>query len=386
MTLVRRHDHFTRARFRDLVLKAFPESRFGAFEAHYVPHGDRVLGLQHRSRRGSRGSAQRTGSSPTTSPSPRVDSAASQRRPVPRTDRATTCGAAHASSGKGELPCSRRRWCSSGSPATLARSSGCTTDSIVTTVRSRSRSKAGVEANVLRARRARRSACTSRRPTHPSKRAAGSSRRRRTGGQSACPVVEPLLVHVLPSPPGAESRLRRVRRARARPPTRLAASPPTPADAPQPRAIRRDRTGDRVSTACRAGRRRSGLGGISRESSGTHSPSTPSTSSTPCRRTPQATFHPAAEIDDAARTDELHDDGHDHLARAARELLVVREELSGELVLHHAYADVGGGAAHDVREIGVAGELVRLLAEKERLARTRTVVREPRHLPPAGPR
>jgi ubiquinone/menaquinone biosynthesis C-methylase UbiE len=48
MTLVRRHDHFTRARFRSLVTTAFPETRFGAFEAHYVPGADRVLGVQHR--------------------------------------------------------------------------------------------------------------------------------------------------------------------------------------------------------------------------------------------------------------------------------------------------------------------------------------------------
>ena len=48
MTLVRRHDHFTRTRFRDLVLNAFPHARFGAFEAHYIPHGDHLLGLQHR--------------------------------------------------------------------------------------------------------------------------------------------------------------------------------------------------------------------------------------------------------------------------------------------------------------------------------------------------
>jgi ubiquinone/menaquinone biosynthesis C-methylase UbiE len=48
MTLVRRHDHFTRVRFRALVEQVFPEARFGAFEAHYVPHADHVLGLQHR--------------------------------------------------------------------------------------------------------------------------------------------------------------------------------------------------------------------------------------------------------------------------------------------------------------------------------------------------
>ncbi len=48
MTLVRRHDHFTRNRFRGLVEQVFPDARFGAFEAHFVPHGDHLLGLQHR--------------------------------------------------------------------------------------------------------------------------------------------------------------------------------------------------------------------------------------------------------------------------------------------------------------------------------------------------
>jgi SAM-dependent methyltransferase len=47
MTLVRRHDHFTRTRFRGLVETEFPEARFGAFEAHFVPYADRILGLQH---------------------------------------------------------------------------------------------------------------------------------------------------------------------------------------------------------------------------------------------------------------------------------------------------------------------------------------------------
>ena len=41
MTLLRGHDHFRTARFRELVLAAFPSTRFGAFEAHFVPglHG-----------------------------------------------------------------------------------------------------------------------------------------------------------------------------------------------------------------------------------------------------------------------------------------------------------------------------------------------------------
>jgi ubiquinone/menaquinone biosynthesis C-methylase UbiE len=48
MTLVRRHQHFTRRRFHDLVLSVFPEARLGAFEAHFVPGATRVLGLQER--------------------------------------------------------------------------------------------------------------------------------------------------------------------------------------------------------------------------------------------------------------------------------------------------------------------------------------------------
>ena len=48
MTLVRRHDHFTRTRFRGLVETGLPDTRFGAFEAHFVPHADHVLGLQHK--------------------------------------------------------------------------------------------------------------------------------------------------------------------------------------------------------------------------------------------------------------------------------------------------------------------------------------------------
>jgi ubiquinone/menaquinone biosynthesis C-methylase UbiE len=48
MTLVRRHDHFTRDRFRSLVTAAFPTARFGAFEAHYVPGATRLLGVQER--------------------------------------------------------------------------------------------------------------------------------------------------------------------------------------------------------------------------------------------------------------------------------------------------------------------------------------------------
>ena len=37
MTLALGHQHFTRKRFRGLVAGVFPDARFGAFEAHYVP-------------------------------------------------------------------------------------------------------------------------------------------------------------------------------------------------------------------------------------------------------------------------------------------------------------------------------------------------------------
>ena len=47
MTLIRRHQHFTLRRFRELVEDAFDDVRFGAFEAHFVPGANRVLRLQH---------------------------------------------------------------------------------------------------------------------------------------------------------------------------------------------------------------------------------------------------------------------------------------------------------------------------------------------------
>jgi SAM-dependent methyltransferase len=47
MTLVRGHDHFRRKRFERLVRGQFPDAFFGAFEAHYVPGAERMLGLQH---------------------------------------------------------------------------------------------------------------------------------------------------------------------------------------------------------------------------------------------------------------------------------------------------------------------------------------------------
>jgi ubiquinone/menaquinone biosynthesis C-methylase UbiE len=47
MTLALGHEHFTRRRFRALVSAVFPDARFGAFEAHYVPRLGRALALQH---------------------------------------------------------------------------------------------------------------------------------------------------------------------------------------------------------------------------------------------------------------------------------------------------------------------------------------------------
>ena len=48
MTVVRGHQHFTRARFTALVRAVFPDAHFGMFEAHYVPCGTRLLAIQHR--------------------------------------------------------------------------------------------------------------------------------------------------------------------------------------------------------------------------------------------------------------------------------------------------------------------------------------------------
>ena len=47
MTLVRRHQHFTQHRFKELVSGAFDDVRFGGFEAHFVPGASRLLGLQN---------------------------------------------------------------------------------------------------------------------------------------------------------------------------------------------------------------------------------------------------------------------------------------------------------------------------------------------------
>lgn len=47
MTLIRGHQHFSRAHFHRLVRSVFPDARFGAFEAHYVPGVRRLLPVQH---------------------------------------------------------------------------------------------------------------------------------------------------------------------------------------------------------------------------------------------------------------------------------------------------------------------------------------------------
>lgn len=47
MTLALGHDHFTRARFHKLVRAAFPDARFGSFEARYVPLPPAFARLQH---------------------------------------------------------------------------------------------------------------------------------------------------------------------------------------------------------------------------------------------------------------------------------------------------------------------------------------------------
>jgi SAM-dependent methyltransferase len=47
MTLALGHEHFSLRRFRALVSAVFPDARFGAFEAHYVPGMRRGLALQH---------------------------------------------------------------------------------------------------------------------------------------------------------------------------------------------------------------------------------------------------------------------------------------------------------------------------------------------------
>ena len=46
MTLVRRHQHFRRTRFLEYVCAEFPDARFGAFEAHFIPGVRRLLHIQ----------------------------------------------------------------------------------------------------------------------------------------------------------------------------------------------------------------------------------------------------------------------------------------------------------------------------------------------------
>lgn len=46
MTVALGHQHFTRARFRELVGSTFATARFGAFEAHYAPPLNRAPRLQ----------------------------------------------------------------------------------------------------------------------------------------------------------------------------------------------------------------------------------------------------------------------------------------------------------------------------------------------------
>jgi ubiquinone/menaquinone biosynthesis C-methylase UbiE len=47
MTKMLGHEHFPRRHFHNLVRSAFPEARFGSFEAHYVPQAERILSVQH---------------------------------------------------------------------------------------------------------------------------------------------------------------------------------------------------------------------------------------------------------------------------------------------------------------------------------------------------
>jgi ubiquinone/menaquinone biosynthesis C-methylase UbiE len=47
MTRLLGHEHFARRHFQALVRAQFPDARFGAFEAHYVPWGERLVPLQH---------------------------------------------------------------------------------------------------------------------------------------------------------------------------------------------------------------------------------------------------------------------------------------------------------------------------------------------------
>ena len=46
MTKALGHEHFPRKRFHELVRSAFPDARFGAFEARFVPQAERFLNVQ----------------------------------------------------------------------------------------------------------------------------------------------------------------------------------------------------------------------------------------------------------------------------------------------------------------------------------------------------
>jgi hypothetical protein len=46
MTKMLGHEHFSRKRFNELVRSAFPVSRFGTFEARFVPQAERLLKAQ----------------------------------------------------------------------------------------------------------------------------------------------------------------------------------------------------------------------------------------------------------------------------------------------------------------------------------------------------
>ena len=47
MTKMLGHEHFPRRRFHELVRSAFPDARFGKFDAHYVPQAEKMLGVQN---------------------------------------------------------------------------------------------------------------------------------------------------------------------------------------------------------------------------------------------------------------------------------------------------------------------------------------------------
>jgi ubiquinone/menaquinone biosynthesis C-methylase UbiE len=47
MTKMLGHEHFPRRRFQELVRSAFPDARFGKFDAHFVPQAERMLAVQN---------------------------------------------------------------------------------------------------------------------------------------------------------------------------------------------------------------------------------------------------------------------------------------------------------------------------------------------------